>query len=143
MEKKSLLLNTLLAIVLGVGLLIGMLQKTFFSSMILANLDIPSMVALVLIALLIEYFCAGTQKRVWPVQILLAAVTFALLPWAADLPYADVKLAIVGTVIFALVTVLFDFAAERIELTTNCKWAIVPTAFGFFLTSQIFMGMIL
>lgn len=143
MEKKTMILNTLLALVLGAGLLIGMIQKTFMPNIVIVNLDIPSMAALVLIALLIEYFVIGIHKRAWVLQIILAAATFAVLPWAADVPYAGGKLAICGTVVFAVFTWMFDFAAERIEITTECRGAMVPTAFVFFLACQIFMGVIL
>ena len=143
MEKKTMTLNILLAIVLGAGLLVGMILKTFIPGIILANLDIPSMAAIVLIALLIEYFVTGSGKRVWPVQIILAAVTFALLPWAADIPYAGIEVAACGTAVFTVLTWMFDFAVQRIELTVDCKGAMVPTAFVLYLACQCFMGIIL
>ena len=143
MEKKSMILNTLLAVVLGAGLLIGIVWRAFQPNVVLADLDIPSMAAIVLIALLIEYLVKGTQKRAWAVQIILAAVTFAVLPWAADLPTAGVKLTVCGTVVFAVLTWLFDCVAERMDVTTDCKGAMVPTAFVLYLAWQCFMGMII
>ena len=80
MEKKSFVLNVLLAVVLGAGLLVGVVWSAFQPNVVLSNLDIPAMAALVLIALLIEYLWKGTEKRAWAVQIVLAAVTFAVLP---------------------------------------------------------------
>ena len=85
MEKKSMTLNVLLAVVLGAGLLVGIIWKAVMPNVVLSDLDIPAMAAIVLIALVIEYLLKGTQKRAWAVQIVLAAVTFAVLPWAADL----------------------------------------------------------
>ena len=83
MEKKSFVLNVLLAVVLGAGLFVGVVWSAFQPNVVLSNLDIPAMAALVLIALLIEYLWKGTEKRAWAVQIVLAAVTFAVLPFAA------------------------------------------------------------
>lgn len=142
MEKKSMILNTFLVIVLGAGLLVGIVWRAFQPNVVLANLDIPSIAAIVLIALLIEYFVKGTQKRAWAVQIILAAVTFAVLPWAADLPAAGLKLTVCGTVVFAVLTWLFDCVAERMDVTIDCKGAMVPTAFVLYLACQCFMGMI-
>lgn len=143
MEKKSLVLNGLLAATLGAGLLVGMIWKAFVPNVVLADLEIPSMAALVLIALLIEYFVAGTQKRQWAVQIILAAVTFAVLPWAAGLSNAGVGVTLCGTVVFAALTWIFDSAAERVSVTADCKYAMIPTAFVMYLACQCFMGMIL
>ncbi len=143
MEKKSFVLNTLLAIVLGAGLLVGMIWKAFQPNVVLADLDIPAMAALVLIALLIEYLWIGTQKRAWAAQIVLAALTFAVLPWAADLPYAGIRVAVCGTIVFTVLTWIFDSVAERLEVTTAYKGTMIPTAFVMYLACQCFMGMIL
>lgn len=143
MEKKTMILNALLAATLGAGLLVGMIWRTFQPNVVLADLDIPAMAAIVLIALLIEYFVTGLQKRAWVLQIILAAVTFAVLPWAADLPYAGIKVTLCGTVVFAVLTWMFDSIAQRLDVTTECKGAMVPTAFVLYLACQCFMGMIL
>ena len=141
MEKKSMCLNVLLAVVLGAGLLVGMIMKAVQPNVVLADLEIPSMAALVLIALLIEYFTKGTQKRNWALQIVLAAITFAVLPLVAGLGVSVVKSAIVGAAVFGILTWIFDFAADRIDVTTDCKYAMVPTAFVMYLACQCFMGM--
>ena len=141
MEKKSMCLNVLLAVVLCAGLLVGMILKAVQPNVVLADLEIPSMAALVLIALLIEYFTKGTQKRNWALQIVLAAITFAVLPLVAGLGVSVVKSAIAGAAVFGILTWIFDFAADRIDVTTDCKYAMVPTAFVMYLACQCFMGM--
>ena len=141
MEKKSMCLNVLLAVVLGAGLLVGMILRAVQPNVVLADLEIPSMAALVLIALLIEYFTKGTQKRNWALQIVLAAITFAVLPLVAGLGVSVVKSAIAGAAVFGILTWIFDFAADRIDVTTDCKYAMVPTAFVMYLACQCFMGM--
>jgi hypothetical protein len=143
MEKKSMMLNTLLAAVLGAGLLLGIVWRTFQPNVVLPELNIPAMAAIVLIALVIEYLISGVQKRSWAVQIALAAVTFAVLTWCADLPYAGVGVIACGTVVFAAVTWMFDSVVQRMEVTTDCKYAVIPTAFVMYLACQCFMGMIL
>lgn len=143
MEKKSFVLNVLLAVVLGAGLLAGMLWRVFVPNVVLSDLDLPAMAAIVLAALLVEYLVKGVQKRTWGVQIVLAAVTFLVLPWAADLSYAGVKLSVCGTAVFAVLTWLFDSAAQRMDVTTESKYAMIPTAFVMYLACQCFMGMII
>ena len=143
MEKKTMMLNTLLAAVVGAGLLLGMVWKAVQPNVVLPDLDIPAVAALVLIALVLEYLMNGTNKRAWAIQIALAAVTFAVLPWAADLPVAGIKVAACGTVVFAALTWLFDSIVQRMEVTTDCKYAVIPTAFVMYLACQCFMGMIL
>ena len=143
MKKESMILNTLLAVVLAAGLLVGMVWRTFQPNVVLADLAIPAMAALVLIALVLENLIFGTKERAWVPQIVLAAVTFAVLPWAADLPVAGIKVAACGTVVFAALTWLFDSIVQRMEVTTDCKYAVIPTAFVMYLACQCFMGMIL
>lgn len=141
MKKQTFLVNTLLAVVLLAGLLVGMVWRVSKPNVVLPNLDIPAMAALVLIALLLEYYMAGAQTRNWPVQILLAAVTFAVLPWAADLLNAGWKMAFAGGAAFAVLTWIFDSVAKRVDVNANAKYALIPTAFVLYLACQSFMGM--
>lgn len=143
MEKKSFVLNVLLAVVLGAGLLVGIVWSAIQPNVVLSNLDVPAMAALVLIALLIEYLWKGTEKRAWAVQIVLAAVTFAVLPFTAGYAGAGIKLTVCGTASFAVLTWLFDSMAERMSVTCDRKCAMIPTAFVMYLACQCFMGMIL
>lgn len=143
MEKKSFVLNVLLAVVLGAGLLVGMVWRAFQPNVVLADLEIPSIAALVLIALVIEYLVKGTQERAWLQQTILAAVTFAILPLAAGLSCAGVGVTLCGTVVFTVLTWMFDAVADRMEITADCKFAMIPTAFVMYLACQCFMGMII
>lgn len=143
MEKKSFVLNVLLAVVLGAGLLVGIVWRAFQPNVVLAELDIPSMAALVLIALVFEYLMKGSQKRAWAAQIVLAVITFAVLPLAAGYAGAGIKVTILGTVVFAVLTWIFDSAAERMSVTTDCKYTMIPTAFVMYLACQCLMGIII
>ena len=143
MEKKNFVLNVLLAVVLGAGLLVGMVWKAFQPNVVLADLELPAIAALVLIALVIEYLWKGTQKRAWAVQIVLAAITFAVIPFAAGYAGAGIGLILCGTAMFTALTWIFDSVAERLDVTCDCKCAMIPTAFVMYLACQCFMGMIL
>ena len=143
MEKKNFVLNVLLAVVLGAGLLVGMVWKAFQPNVVLADLELPAIAALVLIALVIEYLWKGTQKRAWAVQIVLAAITFAVIPFAAGYAGAGIGLVLCGTAMFTALTWIFDSVAERLDVTCDCKCAMIPTAFVMYLACQCFMGMIL
>ena len=141
MKKNTMLVNTLLAVVLGAGLLVGVVWITFMPYVVLPELDAIAMVAITLIALVLEYYISGKQERNWAVQIVLGTVTFGGLSFAAGLPYAGIKTFIVGAVVFAVVTFLFDSMVCRLEVTTDKKCAVIPTAFVLFLACQCFMGM--
>ena len=143
MEKKSFVLNILLAAVLGAGLLVGMVWSAFQPNVVLADLELPAIAALILIALVIEYLIKGTQKRAWIVQIVLAAVTFAVIPFAAGYAGVGIGLILCGTAMFAALTFIFDSVAERMSVTTDCKFVMIPTAFVMYLACQCFMGIIL
>ena len=126
---------------LGVGLLVGMVWRTFMPYVVLPELDGIACVGITLIALTIEYFIAGVQKREWAMQVILAMVTFGGLALAAGLPYAGIKTFLVGAVVFAVITFLFDSMVQRLELTADRKGAVLPTAFVLYLACQCFMGM--
>lgn len=137
------ILNVLLAAVLTIGLLIEMIWRTFQPNVVLPKLDVPAMAALILLSLLLEYFLTGTKKRVWGMQIILAAVTFWLLPTVAGLKTAGIVTMLCGTAAFVILTILFDWTVERVELSGNEKGAMTAAAFGLYLACQCFMGMLL
>jgi len=141
MKKNTMMVNTLLAVVLGAGLLTGMVWRTFMPYVVLPELDVIAMAAITLIALVVEYYMTGVQKRDWILQVVLATVTFGGLALAAGLPYAGIKTFLVGAVVFAVVTFLFDSMVKRLEVTTDKKYAVIPTAFVLYLACQCFMGM--
>lgn len=141
MKKNTMMVNTLLAVVLGIGLLIGMVWRTFMPYVVLPELDVIACVGITLIVLLMEYYMAGVQNRNWILQIILAAITFGGLAFAAGLPYAGVKMIFYGGVVFGVITFLFDSMVQRLEVTTDKKCAAIPAAFVLYLACQCFMGM--
>lgn len=145
MKKQTYLLNTLLAVVLGIALLIAVLVRTFAPVVILPKLDIPNMVLLSLLALLAEHYLSPNASRCYICIPLLSALTFGLLPWAAcfvGLLQAG-KLAVVGGTVFTATTWLFTSILERISSGPARKAAPIISAFGLYLAAQGFLGLVL
>ncbi len=145
MKNKMYFLNTMLAVVLGVAMLAALLMRTFAPLRILPELNIPNMVALCLVALLLDHYCAPGAKRCYICIPVLSAVTFFLLPLAAG--YADVchscKLALIGMVVFTATTWLYSSIQERLSTGPVCRLAPALSALGLFLASQCFAGILL
>jgi len=144
MKNKSYILNTVLAAVLGVVLLIAVLVRTFAPMIIIPSLDIPNMVALSLAALVIDYYIDNGAKRCWVCVAVLSAVSFGLLPFAACFVGINdaLKLGLFGGVVFTVTTLLFDSVSDRLSSGPACKAAPVLSAAGLYLASQCFMGML-
>lgn len=141
MKKNTMMANTLLAVVLGAGLLVAMILRTFVPNVVLPQLDLNAMVGITLITLCLEYYIVGKQERRWLIQIVLATVTFGGMPLAAGLLDTVLRNCITGAIVFTIVTFLFDSMVRRLEVTTERKCAIIPTAFVLYLACQCFMGM--
>lgn len=141
MKKNTMLVNILLAVVVLAGLMIGMVWKTFVPNVVLPKLDVIAMVGLTLITLVLDYYLAGKSKRAWGIQIFLAAVTFGGLSMAAGISEAGIKTFIMGAVVFGILTFVFDSMVRRMEITTDKKNAVIPTAIVLYLACQCFMGM--
>jgi len=145
MKNKMYLLNTMLAAVLGIALLIAVLVRTFAPIIILPALNIPNMVLLSLAALLLDHYLAPGAKRCYICIPLLSAVTFGLLPWAACFVGAAeaVQLGVVGGMVFCAVTWLFSSIQDRLSSGPDCKAAPVISAVGLYLAAQCFAGILL
>ena len=145
MKNKMYFLNAMLAVVMFLAMLACVLVKTFAPLHILPVLNIPNMVALCLVALLLDHYLAHGATRCYICIPVLSALTFFLLPLAAG--YADVlqcgKLALVGMVVFTATTWLYSSIQERLSTGPACRLAPVLSAVGLFLAAQCFSGMIL
>ena len=143
MNKKTYTLNTLLAVVLGVALLICVLVRTFWPRMILPVPDVPNLVLISLVALLLDHYLAPGADRCYICIPVFSAITFGLLPFAACFVGAGeaVKLAVLGCVVFTAVTWLFSSMTDRLSTGPAAKLAPVMSALGLYLAAQCFMGM--
>ena len=144
MNKKTYTLNTLLAAVLGAALLVCVIVRTFWPRMILPVLDIPNMVLLSLVALLADHYFAAGSKRCWLCILPLAALTFGLLPFAAGFAAGceSLKLGLVGCAAFGATAWLFDSVRERLSSGPVAKAAPILSAFGLYLATQCFAGIL-
>ena len=145
MKNKTYTLNTLLAAVVSIALLICVLIRTLAPRMILPQLDIPNMVLISLIALVLDHYMAPGAKRCYICIPVFAAVTFGLLPFAACFVgiWEALKLALAGGIVFTLVTLLYSTIQDRLSSGPAAKAAPVLSALGLYLAFQAFAGMIL
>lgn len=145
MKKQNYILNILLAAVVGVTMLIFLLCRTFQPAVVLPVLNIPNLLALSVIALVLEYYLAPEARRCRICSALLAAATFGLLPWAAGVAGASEiwKLALAGGLVFAAADWLFQSMAERIRSAPLGKAAAIAAGLVLILAGQCFAGMLL
>ncbi len=145
MKENKYFLNTALALVLGLALLVAVLVRTFAPAVIVPGLDIPNMVLLSLVALLADHYVAKSARRCYICIPLLGALAFGLLPFAACFVGAleALKLGVIGGIVFTVTTWLFTSIQDRLSSGPAAKAAPVFSAVGLYLASQCFMGMIL
>lgn len=145
MKARDYLLNALLAAVLFIALLACMLVKTFLPGAVLPKLDIPNMVLISMAALLLDHFVAPGAKRCYICIPVFAAISFALLPWAAGLAAAgEIWItALIGAVVFTACSWLYTSAVDRMASGKKSHVAAIVTAVVFFLAAQGFAGICL
>ena len=145
MDKKTYTLNTLLAVVLGVALLVCVLVRTFLPNFIIPELDVPNMVLISLAALVLDHYLAPGAKRCYICIPVFSAITFGLLPFAACFVGAveALKLALVGGIVFTATTWVYTSIQDRLSSGPAAKAAPVMSAFGVYLAIQALMGMFL
>lgn len=145
MKENKYFLNTALAVVLGLALLIAVLVRTFAPAVIIPGLDIPGLVLMSLTALVLDHYLAKGARRCWICIPLLSALTFGLLPFAACFVSgaAALKLAIIGGIVFTVTAWLFTSIQDRLSSGPAAKAAPVLSALGLYLAAQCFAGMLL
>ncbi len=143
MKNKTYILNTLLAVVLGLALLTAQLVRAFAPLVILPQLDIPNLVLLSLIVLVLDSCLAPGSDRCYICIPVFAVLTFGLLPWAAAFaaPVAACKLALTGGVVFTAITWLYGSIQDRLASGPAAKAAPFLSALGLYLACQVLMGM--
>ena len=145
MKENKYFLNTSLALVLGLALLVAVLVRTFAPTVIIPELDIPNMVLLSLLALLVDHYVAKNARRCYICIPLLGALSFGLLPFAACFvgTLEALKIGIIGGIVFTATTWLFTSIQDRLSSGPAAKAAPILSAVGLYLASQCFMGMFL
>ena len=145
MKDKTFRLNSILTIVLGIILFVGILVRVFAPIVMLPNLDIPNMVLISLIVLLADNYLSTEHSRDYVWILFLAILTFGLLPWVSGFASgsAVVKIALVGGGVFTAVTWMFSSVQERIQSGKSTKATLLICAVGIYFAAQCFAGMIL
>lgn len=145
MKNKTYMLNTFLAAIFGLYLLVAILVRTFAPQIILPKANIPNLTLISLIALVLDHYLVPDAKRCYICIPLLSALTFGLLPYAAAFvaPMEALKLAIVGAVVFTVTTWLFSTIQERLSSGPAAKASAFFSAVSLYMASQCFIGMIL
>ena len=145
MKNKTYMLNTVLAAVLGLILLICILVRTFAPAVIIPAANIPNLVLVSLLALVLDHYLAPGAKRCYVCIPVFSAITFGLLPWTAAFATAGeaLKLAVAGGAVFTVTTWLFSSVQDRLSSGPAAKAAPIVSAFGLYLAAQCLTGMIL
>ena len=145
MKNNQYFLNTLLAIVVFAACAIALLVRVWLPAAIIPELNIPNMVALSVIALLLEHFLTRGNPRCYICIPVFAVLTFGILPLVAGFAcqHDFWKYGLVGGVVFTITTFLFTSAQDRLLTGPKAKAAIVITAIGIWLAAQCFAGIIL
>ena len=143
MKNKTYILNTILAAVLGLALLVAQLVRAFAPLIILPELGVPNLVLLSLVVLVLDHYLAPGAQRCYICIPVFAALTFGLLPWAAGFaaPAAAAKLALLGGVVFTAITWLYTTVQDRLSSGPAAKAAPALSALGLYLACQVLMGM--
>ena len=145
MNNKTYFLNTMLAIVLGCVLLAAVLVRTFAPVIIIPELNIPNMVLLSVVALELDHYLAKGAKRCYICIPVFAAIAFGLLPYVAGFAAAAlaVKLALIGAVVFTMITFLFTSIQDRLSSGPVGKLAPILSGACLYLASQCMVGILL
>ena len=145
MKNKTYILNTLLAVVLGVYLAVCVLVRTFAPNIILPKVNIPNLTLLSLAELVLDHYLAPGAKRCYICIPVLGALAFGLLPFAACFVSAAeaLKLALVGGLVFTVNTWLFSTIQERLSSGPAAKASAFFSAVSLYMAAQCFMGILL
>lgn len=145
MKKKTYILNTVLAVEVGVACLAALLVSTFAPAEILPELSIPNLVLVSLIALLVEHYMAPDAERCYICIPVFSAITFGLLPFVAGLIGAGeiLKFALSGGVVFTVVTWIYSAMEDRLTSGPAAKAAPFVAALGVYLASQCFQNILI
>lgn len=145
MKNKSWFLNTVLALLITVGLGIAILVRTFAPVIILPKLSIPSLVLISVLALVLDHYVTSGGKRCYVCVLVFSALSFGLLPFAAGFitPMGILIYGFGGAAVFAVTTVLFSMIMDRLSSGPAAKAAPLLSGVGLYLAAQCLMGIII
>ena len=145
MKDNKYMLNTFLAVVLGLILLAMVVTRTFFPAVILPKADIPNLVLVSLVALVLDHYLVPGAKRCYICIPVFSAVTFGLLSFVSA--YATLgqalELALVGGIVFTATTWVFSAIQERLSSGPAAKASGFFSAVSLYMAVQCFVGIFL
>ena len=145
MKDNKYMLNTFLAVVLGLILLAMVVVRTFFPAVILPKADIPNLVLVSLVALVLDHYLVPGAKRCYICIPVFSAVTFGLLSFVSA--YATLgqalELALVGGIVFTASTWVFSAIQERLSSGPAAKASGFFSAVSLYMAVQCFVGIFL
>lgn len=145
MKNKTWFLNTVLAVLITLGLGAAILVRTFAPVIILPKLSIPALVLISILALVIDHYVASGEKRCYVCVAVFSALSFGILPFAAGFitPLGILIYGFGGGAVFTVTTVLFSMIMDRLSSGPAAKAAPVLSGLGLYLASQCLMGIII
>ncbi len=143
MKNQKSLRGVVLAVCAAAALLVAVLLRTFVPRFILPGFDTLYVIALTLIALVLDVYLGGNKRahdRLFP---LYAALIFGVFPWAAGFvsPFDAIRLAVIGAVVGVVIPFLYDAMLERLASGPAAKLAPLFSACGMYLALQGLMGL--
>ena len=145
MKDNKYMLNTFLAVVLGLILLAMVVTRTFFPAVILPKADIPNLVLVSLVALVLDHYLVPGAKRCYICIPVFSAITFGLLSCVSA--YATLgqalELALVGGIVFTATTWVFSAIQERLASGPAAKASGFFSAVSLYMAVQCFVGIFL
>ena len=140
---KKYMLNTLLAVVSTIALLVLVIARAICPVLVFPGFGIPNLVLISLIALVLDHYMVKEAPRCYICIPVFAFLSFALLPYCAGFAALTdaLWLGIKGCITFTVTTWLFTSMADRISTGPSAKLAPVVSAVGLYLASQCLMGM--
>ncbi len=144
MKNKTYTLNTLLAGVFGLELLVMVLLRAFAPNVILPEFDLIHLVTVSLAALVLDHYLAPEAKRCYICIPVFSAITFGLLPLAAQIVALEsgLLLAVKGCAVFTATTWVYTSIQDRLSSGPSAKLAPVLSAIGLWLAVQAFAGIL-
>ncbi len=144
MKTNKFAVNTLFGVVVGLACLGILLLWAFVPDFILPEFNLTMVVALTLIALVLERYLTPKAGRCWVGNILLGVATLGLLPYCAGLAVGPqlTELLLWGGGTFAVTLFLYTSMTRRLSSGPVGKLAPIFSALGLYLAAQCFTGIL-
>ena len=143
-KKSVMVLPLTLTVLLGIAQLAALVVRVFFSQLIFPRLEITGIVLLCLVALVSEHYLAPRAHHSYPMLVILGALHFGLLTFAAGFAPWQRALVLGGVDALVLVVLTFVFTSIRHRLDSGPKAPLAPVACALclYLATQAFRGIL-